>query len=330
MTERKCKRVGEVNGIASCGPQASLGLFVFLWLGLPNLLLAQGSSERIALDVGSAQIHSGHSLTDAYHNAGNWPGLYPKLLNAHFGDPPGPGWQSKRHAIPGSSMRGRWEHQGSWPGPMDDDARANIAAYDALVITENNSLICTEHEWYSTWVNHAWEAGRGGAGAETVLYTVWRSFEGQSRQQWRAQLDSDELCWLEKAEYADANRPSGRPRTFIMPGNRLMARVYDDILAGSVPGVSDIMDLFVDDVHVNGLGAYMLSLGMIAMLHQYDIREIEARNVEQSFEIPTPAQAEYFRNMVWDVLVRYSRSGMASEAVADRRPLPPRDVRVSH
>lgn len=296
-------------------------------------VLAQSASERIPLEIGSAQIHSGHSLTDGYMNTGGWPGLYSRLLNSHFGGSPdgsGPGWSAKRHSIPGSSMQFRWENRSVGGGSQDDDARTNATAYEVLVITENNSLICTDHHWYSTWVNHAWANGDGGSGAETVLYTVWRSRDGQTAQQWRAQLDTDESCWRQKAEHADGNRPQGRPPTFIMPGNRLMARVYDDIQAGLVPGVSTIDQIFMDDVHVNGLGSYMISLGMIAMLHHYDVRQITVRNVGQSFEVPTPAQAEYFRNMVWDVLTNYPRSGMAAEVVADRRPLPPHDLRVSH
>ena len=76
-------------------------------------LMFSGRSEaapRVPSDFGDPVVHSGHSLTDTYMNAGGWPGLLTRIIQAHFGEPfGGLGWEHKRSVIPGSSMAARWE-----------------------------------------------------------------------------------------------------------------------------------------------------------------------------------------------------------------------------
>ena len=275
------------------------------------------SPQREPTPLGDPVIHSGHSLVDIYMNVGGWPGLISRFLEAYQA---GLGVTHKRSVIPGSSMEWRWQNPSSINPPYDDDARTNIANYKVLLITENNSLINSQdaHQWFLTWCQHAWANGDGGNGAETILYACWRGRDDVgvgSWTAWRGFLDSDDAGWQAKADLANANVPTGQKPVFIMPGHQIWARIYDDIQAGLVPGVSNIQDLFSDGVHPNVLGAWPIMLAQVLMIHHLDIREIDIRDVGQTPTVPTVAQHEYFRNVVWEVLHAYEGSGLRLQEV---------------
>lgn len=141
-------------------------LFVYIFSALFCVGLSvsseAGAAERpLSLRV----IQSGHSLTDpipdplqAMIRAGGWRGDTVALST-----------------IPGSPMDWRWNNP---PGYGLPDARHAIGDYDVLVLTERVSVNGTI-QWHNSldqaliWFNHASSNGKGGKGAETVLYATW-------------------------------------------------------------------------------------------------------------------------------------------------------------
>ncbi|RYI29816.1 MAG: hypothetical protein EON48_05500, partial [Acetobacteraceae bacterium] len=131
---------------------------------VPKVALARTPAER---PLDQRVVLSGHSLTDSVE----WP------LKAMVGAVGGPAADSDyidRSTTPGSTMKYRWQPE----SPMDIDAKRGMAKYDTLVLTERvpvrSAIMWEETDKYALmWFELAWKNGKGGRGAETVLYASW-------------------------------------------------------------------------------------------------------------------------------------------------------------
>lgn len=274
--------------------------------------------QAYSLDV--KQIHSGHSLTDPLFGQ-PWPGQYVNLMSdlrgVWAGDDIG------KATIPGSPMFWRWDNENT----LSPSARYDIGDWELLVITEgipipndggSPPLITPANESLSLYVNNAWTNGNKGSGVPTLLWTTWTNLDN-SNGPWRPTLDAYEIFWEEMMDYANANRPSSATPVYIIPGHRMMARLYDDIQANLVPGITDIDEFFSDNIHTNSLGDYA-----IAMIHYTCIFNKNPvglpndlmPNPPSDFQIPTPALALYLQTMIWEVVTSYSRTGITDPTLS--------------
>ncbi|MBK8346503.1 MAG: T9SS type A sorting domain-containing protein [Saprospiraceae bacterium] len=278
--------------------------------------------QAYPLDI--KQIHSGHSLTDPLFS--NWPGQYVNLIGIVNAIP---SWQLfdamvGKSTSPGSSISYRWENA---PGFGAPDARHHIGNWQLLSITERVPLLYqggSTQQWYldgiqeqktylSNFVNNAWNIGNSGNGAPTLLWTTWTNIDN-SDGPWRQMLDIQGAEFERMQDYANANRPVGATPVYIIPGHKMMARIYDDIQLNLVPGITNISQLFSDNIHTNSLGNYA-----IAMIHYSCIFNESPVGLPNDlmpdppsgFKVPSPALALYLQTIIWDVVTNYPRTGIA-------------------
>lgn len=259
-------------------------------------------------------VQSGHSLTDP---------IVPMLeaLVAAAGAGRAAARRIDRSTIPGSPMDLRWETRITGM----PDARADIADYDVLVLTERISLSNTV-QWHDSeemalrWFTHAWNRGAGGKGAETILYASWvhvvsgPDFENphndpEGHIPFRDRLPLEMARWEAIRAHVNANRPAGAPAMRMIPGPLVMAAVHDAIARGAAPGLSDISDLFKDDIHVNDAGAYLVALAHYAVIYGRDPRALPARIGKRGQ--PERALSAWMRDLVWRVVQDYPGAGLA-------------------
>jgi hypothetical protein len=266
------------------------------------------------------QIHSGHSLTDPLFHP-HWPGQYVNLMTQVLGQ-----WAEPyigKSTIPGSPMWWRWENPPCCGAP---DARHDIGDWELLSITEGVPLfyegggtqdwyqdaIISQREHLSMFANNAWENGNDGNGAPTLLWTTWTNID-DSDGPWRPMLDIQGQEWENMQDYANDNLLPGSPPVYIIPGHKMMARLYDDIQDGLVPDITDISDFFSDNIHTNELGAYA-----IAMIHYACIFNTSPIGLPNNLlpgapsgtPIPSPELATYLQNMIWEEVTSYPRTGI--------------------
>ena len=281
---------------------------------LTGLAGAQDLPPRKASPLTVRQIHSGHSLTDTY-GSHPWPGRLILATESRPGTNP----HETIHArtIPGSPMRWRWDHATDYP-----DAKLNIDEFELLVITESVPLT-TNEEYFrddtlhhlGLWVDHAWAQGNRGKGAEVMLYSTWTGLQdpGPGQDQagipFRERLEQDGVRWERMQDNANANRPQGMPPVYMIPGHRLMLRLYDDISAGAAPGLASIKEVFEDDIHLNDLGRYAITCLVYAVIYQRDPRELPDRLAVPGDTL-SREQARYFKKIAWEVARTYHRSGV--------------------
>lgn len=272
------------------------------------------------------QIHSGHSLTDPLFYP-HWPGQYVNLM---AGVTSQSSWQLidkiiGKSTIPGSAISSRWNNPPKYGAP---DARTGISSWELLSITERVPLLYeggSTQQWYidgiaeqrnalSLFVNNAWENGNNGKGAATLLWTTWVHIDGSSGD-FRAMLDVQGREWERMQDHANANRPSGAPPVYLIPGHKMMARLYDDIEAGRVPGITSITQLFSDQIHTNELGAYAIAMIHYACIFNRSPVGLPAKlipNATTSTPIPSAELAAYLQTMIWDVVTTYDRTGISA------------------
>lgn len=294
-------------------PAARIGACRSAAFGLVALVLCvMGAGDALAVQRGFdlRVIQSGHSLTDPI------PPMLEKMIAAAGGGRV----TIARSTIPGSTMDWRWSH----PTTPLPNARTEIADYDLLVLTERVSLSGTM-PWHDSdrealrWVENAWENGRGGLGAETMLYATWvevtsgpdyenpyKDVEGHIP--FRQRMPLEWARWEEIAAYVNRHRPDGSPVVRMIPGPLLFAELHDSIHAGEAPDLPGVAALFLDDIHINDLGAYYIALAHYAMIYGRDPRGLPA-DIGQGVA-PSPRLAAFMQDTVWRVLTRYHGSGL--------------------
>lgn len=258
------------------------------------------------------QIHSGHSLTDAYM-AHPWPGrliLATKAASRRVD----PYETIAGSTIPGSPLQWRWKNA---PGYGAPDARADIGDYELLVTTEAvplgpdpESFRSRTLDMIETWVRHSWENGNEGRGAEVMLYSTWVAWPAPGDETpFRQRLEDQGARWEQMQDHANATRPAGMPPVYMIPGHRLMIRLAEDIAAGRAPGLEHIGDIFADDIHLNDLGQYAVTCLVFAVIYQRDPKDLPDRLATPEDSL-SPAQAAYFKAVAWEVAKGYARAGL--------------------
>ncbi|MEM7318463.1 MAG: hypothetical protein AAF408_05510 [Pseudomonadota bacterium] len=251
-------------------------------------------------------VQSGHSLTDTI--------IAPlsDLINSASMR----GGKLDKSTLPGSPMDWRWNN----PATPDIRQPNVMSQYELLVITERAPLSGTlqfhdSEKWALHWFEHAWNNGRNGQGARSILYATWvnldsgpdyrnpnKDIEGHIPFRERLPLEQDR--WQFILDYVNANRPAESPPMVMIPGPLIMALAYDEIAAGKAPGITDISDLFADEIHLNELGSYLIALAHFAVIHNTDPRGLMHGVARRGG--PTKAQATWMQDVVWRVLMQYS------------------------
>jgi hypothetical protein len=258
-------------------------------------------------------VMSGHSLTDPITTP----------LSAMIEAVGGAATDGKidSSSIPGSPAEDRW----STTLDLPVNARRDIANYDLLVLTERVPVRSTlqyhhSHDIALTWFTHAWQNGSGGKGAETVYYASWISWQSgpgnddkydlpdEQLIPFRERLDLEMGDWQDIANFVNKNRPAGSPAMRVIPGPKVMAALYDAIAAGQAPGLTAMGELFEDNIHPNGIGAYPITLAHYAVMYGRDPHEVPTMSGQPGW--PTAAQQDWMKDLVWDVVRAYPDSGL--------------------
>ncbi|NBE06559.1 hypothetical protein [Paragemmobacter ruber] len=290
-----------------------------LILPTPPLFAQERMPPRKASPMTVMQVHSGHSLTDAY-NTNPWPGRLILATEKIRGTRPHD--TIFNSTIPGSPLHWRWNNRNEY----GVDARHDIGRFELLVTTEGVPFTTDDETfrndtlaYLDRWVAHAWKEGNQGRGAELMLYSTWNTwkyagpipdYDPEGDVPFRERLNRDGARWEEMQDSANANRPEGMPPIYMIPGHRLMMRIYDDIEAGKAPhGLTSIGDIFADEIHLNDKGQYAITMLVYAVIYQRNPRELPDRLAVPEDTL-SAAQARYFKTIAWEVATTYDRTGV--------------------
>lgn len=293
-----------------------------------------GDFARAASTDTTMSIHSGHSLTDTYSHLGPFPGnLRSVLESAGYTDTYDKLIVS---VVPGSTIQYRYENDNT----MTEGLRAysEIDNFHTLMITEGGppphlddpSAMVNTLDYFCRFTANTIE---NGAGNEVILWSIWPSLNGAGwpyeldhwvGKPFRSALPEYEDSFKYMADYATWKMRQLYPslpedwRVWLFPGHKWMERVYDDIQNDLVPGITDIQELFEDNIHPSPGGGYGLSCLVATCLYQVNLTEVEnvwimpgyTDPVSQVWPAVPQALAEYFWQIAWEIATTYEPIGM--------------------
>lgn len=213
--------------------------------------------------------------------------------------------------IIGANLKWNWEHSHQADGV---NARATIPerAYDVVILTE--AIPIESHLRWSDSIELAqrWHDLARKANPDTRVFfqETWHSllsgtgvevqYDENGHIPWRLRLDQDLPKWQ---SVVDAVNDAGGNMTLI-PGGQAMARLHDEIAAGTVPGMTNIRDVFFDNVHPNDLGFYFMSLVQFAAITGEDPTGLphRLRGRYNAYSPPTAQQARRLQEIAWQVV----------------------------
>ena len=267
-------------------------LILLCLLAIPQAAFAQDRLPTLNI------VQSGHSLTDDIRAP------LTQFVRAQAMR----GGRLDKATLPGSPMDWRWRNA------TDPDIRQPgvMAQYDVLVLTERVPLSRTfgphkSPDWALRWTEHAWTSGQ----VRTVLYASWVDWtsgpgaanphsDPEGNVPFRDRLPLEMARWQQIQDHVNANLPAGAPSVPMIPGPLIMAAAYDEIAAGTAPGMGAISDLFADHIHLNPMGAYLIALAHFAVIYDADPRGLPHGVPARGG--PDAQQAAWMQDLVWRVL----------------------------
>jgi hypothetical protein len=267
---------------------------LLLWLaGLLALLVSLLAYDQMRHD--KAVYYVGHSLVsfDAELRALSESAGLPINVGIHLAD--------------GASLKDNWN---SWRFKSGSTAPWDFRfpRKDILVLTER---VLPLEETIAKFdpVEHAYAfvqlAASFNPDVQSYMYETWHTLkQGQGTRterdaRWRQRLDDALPLWEGIVDSVNA-RGLGRPMR-IIPAGQAMARLFDEIEAGSVPNLTSIRELFRDQIHLGPLGDFFVACVHFAVLHDRSPQGLSVDGI-------APDTAAALQKIAWQVVVDYHRS----------------------
>ncbi len=230
---------------------------------------------------------------------------------------------------PGSSLKQSWEIKGKgypvnnpfYAGYYHEQYGLPTGKFDVFVLTESVlRRMDNIHETYQYADSFYTFAARHNPDIQIYLYEVWHCINSGTptacpwdvdANTWRPRLDDDLPMWESVVDTLNSRFKPKKPVRLI-PGGQGMAALYDAVIAGTVPGVSSLDDLFSDDIHINGIASYFVSCIHFATIYgQSPVglpNELTSMWGDPFDENPTPEQASRLQEIAWHVVQNYQKS----------------------
>jgi hypothetical protein len=228
--------------------------------------------------------------------------------------------------INGAPLAYGWDHSDQAEGV---DGRAALAeGVTDLILTEAIPL-AGQVQWNDSAGAVARWAGAARAGnpdARVWVYETWHSLASGPGAQvpddpggevpWRQRIDDDLANWLAIA--GDEAR--------LIPAGQAMGRLADQIAAGAVPGLTDIRDVFSDDIHPNGKGLYFVAMVQIAAITGRSPEGLPPKLMRawpSRDAVISPDQAAAFQRIAWAAVQDFAarEAGLKAAVAAPAMPL---------
>lgn len=206
--------------------------------------------------------------------------------------------------------------------PPDVEALSELQKGEtrALVLSEGLPLptIVAWHEPVDAVSNYA-AVARAANPDVRVFYTErWHSLQSgidvkldedaASDVPWRDRIDLDRDIWRAIAAKASDDPLSGG-RIEMIPVGQAMGRLADEIEAGKVSGISDIREIFRDDVATNGRGSYFVAMVHLAAMTGQSPEGLPSRILRawpSRDWVLSDEQAAIFQRIAWEEVVEFA------------------------
>lgn len=189
--------------------------------------------------------------------------------------------------------------------------------YDVLVVTEAVEIRASL-EFHASWDYLArWAKAARAANPEIriYLYETWHNTDDP--EGWMERIDADLEKYWEREIIDRAMAIENVAPVYVVPGGQVLARFLREVeKRGEVGGIREVSDLFTDTIHFNDKGAYLMALVHYSVIYGKSPvglpHELERQN-GQPAQAPSAEAAQLMQEVVWDVVTRYPRTGVAQQ-----------------
>lgn len=233
-----------------------------------TLALAALLAATAATAQSQRTVMVGHSLIN--HDM-------PTML-AHLAQRAGLPWEHALQILNGTSLKVNWsqcraaQFTGQHPpAAFACDVLDQAATpYDTLVLTDANNLIGTNHRYNRPQdyvVQFAELLLRRQPQGRVFLYTAWERLDRHGAE-WPQAVDAELAEYRQIATEAEqiAAQQGRSLRVEVLPMNRVLGDLMLRIEAGQIPGLAQRTELFMDPVHLNDLGNYVVANTVLTRL----------------------------------------------------------------
>jgi len=205
-----------------------------------------------------------------------------------------------------------FEVENAHPNHQHAETALASGRFDAVVLTEMVELrdALRYHDsprWLAYW---ATRARAGNPAARVYLYETWHRLTDPDG--WLHRIDTDlQSLWIDRL-LTPAMRRAQVP-IYLIPAGQTLAAVARAAEAGRIPGLTRREDLFMDDIHLNETGFYLVALIHYATIYQRDPTGLPGGLIRTDGAAATPlapVTAKALQQLVWDTVPRYAATGM--------------------
>lgn len=257
----------------------------------------------------------GHSLTDQI----------PDMVESLALDHPNTTFDWVFQSIPGAPLFWNWDHGADFT-PTPPHYYGYNHAQEGLPNGSFSHLILTEsvprhygsiNDTYEYAANFYEFARNFNPNVRVYIYEVWHCLKSGTptacdwdidSDPWRERLSDDLSMWESVVDYLNTTYEPEIP-VCLIPGGQGLARLYDEIALGTVPGVDAIDYFFSDDIHLTDVGKYFMACIHFATL--FNTSPVGLTNQLQvwwggDFEAPTPEMALRLQQIAWETVQQYA------------------------
>ncbi|MEQ6248525.1 hypothetical protein ABMC89_06515 [Sulfitobacter sp. HNIBRBA3233] len=171
------------------------------------------------------------------------------------------------------------------------------------------------------FVQEGWHSLKSGTGAEV-------EYDDGADQQWRVRLQTDLSEWEQIVAQLRSGAGAGMDQVQLIPAGQGLGALSDAIASGDIPSLDSIEDVFADDIHLNDIGHYFVSMVQFATLTGADPvglpHEVKDR-FGAAFDTPDAALAASLQAVARDTVQQYRGRTLAdAPAAVKAQPRQPR------
>lgn len=243
-------------------------------------------------------------------------------------------------SIPGAPLRWNWDHGATFTpipphfyGYNHPTEGLPKGVFTTLVLTEavprTMSLIDETYAYSELFYDYASDYNPN---ISVFINEVWHCInsgtptgcdDDEDANPWRQRLTDDLPMWESVVDNLNSTFNPENP-VCLIPGGQGMARLHDEIELGTVPGLTSINELFVDDIHLSDVGKYFIACIHFAML--FNETPVGLPNQLYSiwgdpFTAPSAALAQRFQEIAWETVTQYPNSCYHSMGLPEPKKL---------
>ncbi|MEY8828317.1 hypothetical protein AB9K34_07860 [Sedimentitalea sp. XS_ASV28] len=239
----------------------------------------------------------------------------PAILRAFMSQTGGNG-TVQEHIINGSPLWWSWQNanRAELAGfGVNAKQELRLGQTDVLILTEGvpNPSFAEAVEGASNFYNLAISSNPN---TKVYMYETWHDlrtgtegfdvdYDPEDDIPWRERIDHALPQWQAIVDAVNDQRAPGAPEMQLIPVGQVMGRLYDEIAEGNVPGITDIRQLFVDDIHMNDIGNYLVAIVQYTTVFGRRPDDVALQQYGQwgeAFDAPSAALASFMKDIAWD------------------------------